>query len=796
MKQLLLLFTFVLLSINLVLANPADTLYVDNNDAGYSESPDPWTTSESAGAFNGDCRVITGIPGLGTWGQWAQWNPTIEEGGYYAVYFYLPRIGSGRDRAKYTVSPAIAEPVSVYLDQNYYQCAEDSNYYKYSWNMLGIFYFILGSDAYVKVENDSTSMVGYAFYADAIRLIKCPEQQKIDPAWRRLYDYGPTNMEKAKAWKTKIYNIGNTELTVQNITSQTGIYVVSDPAFPITIPARDFVEVTVDFIPNFEKTFNDTLIVTSDDPVEPEIRMPVTGLGTTTTVIVNNDDGPPGYMEHVGAWSTSDSKAIFQGIPNATSRYSFVSEVGARAEFVPDIPISGEYNILMAIPGTENANSHALYEIYPFGSATDSVWLNQNNTGYTQGIWRFIGTYYLFEGTWNSVHVVNDGTGSGYVTRTDLMRFSTVSSIADIELSDDYHEYVDVSKETNSDWNFKIYNLGKVPLIISSMTTNTSYFQVTSPTTYPVNIPGLDSLIVTVTFSPISITSYRDTLTINSDDIDEPEETVILVGNGIGMQVITDDSDSAQVEISEGDWSFSSSTSTIKGTSLYCYLLHHHGAYVTYFPEVPETREYDVYVSSAPLSSNSTSQAPYIIQPFGTSPDTVFINQNGLSTSNIWRYAGRYLFAAGNFNWIKVYNDTALSNFNVDSMRTTVEDSIVIRADAVKLSEPGDTATVVIAYPEIGNPYKYSLSQNYPNPFNAITKIYYSTAMEGKVRVKIYNIMGQQVRTLVNQIKPYGNHVAVWDGKNDNGQPVASGVYLIQMKAGKFKAIKKTALLK
>ena len=796
MKRLLLFLLFVLPAASLVLANPADTLYVDNNDVGYAESPDPWTTTASAGSFNGDCRVITGVPGLGTWGQWAQWNPTVEEGAYYAVYFYLPRLGSGRDRAKYTVHSSVAEPVSVYLDQNYYQCAADSNYYKYSWNMLGIHYLVQGSDSYVKVENDSTSIVGYAFYADAIRLIKCPDGKKIDPVWRRLYDFGPTNMGEAKSWNTKIYNIGNTELTVQSIASQTGIYTVSDPAFPATIPPRDFIEITVDFIPNFEKTFNDTLIIASDDPLEPEIKIPVTGLGTTTTVIVNNDDGAPSYMEHVGTWSTSDSKAIFQGIPNATSRYCPVSEFGARAEFVPDIPKSGEYNIYMSIPGTSNANNHALYEVYPFGAATDSVWLNQNNSGYTQGIWQFIGTYYLFEGNWNSVHVVNDGTGSGYVTRTDLMRFSTVSSIADIELSSDYHRFVDVSKETSEDWRFKIYNLGKVPLIISSMTTKTSYFNVTSPTSYPVNIPGLDSLIVTVTFSPMSITSYRDTLTINSDDIDEPVETVTLVGNGIGIQVITDDSDSAQVEISEDDWSFSTSTTTIKGTSLFCYLLHHHGAYVTYYPEVPETKEYDVYVSSAPLSNNSTLRAPYIIQPFGISPDTVFINQNGLTSSNIWRYAGRYLFAAGNFNWIKIYNDTSLSNFNVDSMRTTIEDSIVIRADAVKLSEPGDTTAVAIAYPELDMPYKYSLSQNYPNPFNSVTKIRYSTAMEGKVRIKIFNIMGQEVKTVVNQIKPFGEHVATWDGKNNHGQYVASGVYLIEMKAGKFRALRKTVLMK
>jgi len=772
---------------------PSDTLYVDNKDVGYTESPDPWTTSVSTGAFNGDARIITGIPGMGTWGQWAQWNPTIESPGYYAVYFYLPRIGSGRDRAKYTVHSSVEEPISTYLDQNYYQCAEDPDYYQYSWNMLGIYYFIPGSESYVKVENDSTSLVGYAFYSDAVRLIKSPENQKIDPAWRRLYDFGPTNIGEGKIWKLKIYNIGGSNLTVQNISSLSGIYTVAETTFPLQISPRDYAEVSIQFIPNFEKTFNDTLVISSDDAFEPEIGIPLTGLGTTTTVIVNNDGGPPNYMEHIGTWSTSDSKAIFQGIANSSSRYCL--DPNARAEFVPDIPESGEYNIYMALPGTSNANTHALYEVYPFGAITDSVWLNQNNSGYTEAIWRFIGTYYMFEGSFNSVHVVNDGSGGGYL-RTDLMRFSTVSSVADIELSDDYHYFPDVTKETTSNWNFKIYNLGKVPLIVSSMTTTSKFFDVTSPTMFPVNIAGLDSAIVTVAFSPRAIISYRDTLTILTDDIDEPLQRIILQGNGIGLQVITDDSDSAAVEISPGNWSVSASVNTINGSSLYTYLLHNHGAYVTYYPHVPETREYDLYVSSAPSSSNSTSRAPYIIQPFGSLPDTVYIDQNGLTTGNIWRYAGRFMFAEGNTNWIQILNDTTLSNFTVDSLRSTVQDSIVIRADAIKLSEPGDTTAAVLVYPETGRPLRYSLSQNYPNPFNAITRILYTTALEGRVSITIYNIMGQQVKTLVDRNLPYGNHSITWNGTDDFGRTVATGLYLVKMEAHNFNTVKKLLLMK
>ncbi len=79
MKKLLLFLMVMMFFTSLVLANPADILYFDNKEQGYSESPDPWTTSASAsaGAFNDDCHMIAGIPGLGNWSQRAQWNLII-----------------------------------------------------------------------------------------------------------------------------------------------------------------------------------------------------------------------------------------------------------------------------------------------------------------------------------------------------------------------------------------------------------------------------------------------------------------------------------------------------------------------------------------------------------------------------------------------------------------------------------------------------------------------------------------------------------------------------------------------
>jgi len=93
-------------------------------------------------------------------------------------------------------------------------------------------------------------------------------------------------------------------------------------------------------------------------------------------------------------------------------------------------------------------------------------------------------------------------------------------------------------------------------------------------------------------------------------------------------------------------------------------------------------------------------------------------------------------------------------------------------------------------------PREYSLSQNRPNPFNLETVISYQLPSGGHVSLKIYNIQGQLVRTLVSEYHDAGVHTITWDGKNDQGQEIASGVYLYRLEAGNYSNTKKMSLLK
>ncbi len=123
----------------------------------------------------------------------------------------------------------------------------------------------------------------------------------------------------------------------------------------------------------------------------------------------------------------------------------------------------------------------------------------------------------------------------------------------------------------------------------------------------------------------------------------------------------------------------------------------------------------------------------------------------------------------------------------------------VVRVDPVS----GDRTTLSDAVTSVEDnlggveiPQNYSLAQNYPNPFNPTTAIRYEVPVSGLVQIAVYNMLGQKVRFLVNETMTAGDHIVHWDGKNDGGQILSSGAYLVWMKAEDFVTARKMTFLK
>ena len=93
-------------------------------------------------------------------------------------------------------------------------------------------------------------------------------------------------------------------------------------------------------------------------------------------------------------------------------------------------------------------------------------------------------------------------------------------------------------------------------------------------------------------------------------------------------------------------------------------------------------------------------------------------------------------------------------------------------------------------------PEVFALHQNYPNPFNTITTLRYDLPENSYVNVTIYDMLGREIRTLVNSTQDAGFKSVIWNATNDYGKPVSAGVYLYQIRAGEFVQTKKMVLLK
>ena len=93
-------------------------------------------------------------------------------------------------------------------------------------------------------------------------------------------------------------------------------------------------------------------------------------------------------------------------------------------------------------------------------------------------------------------------------------------------------------------------------------------------------------------------------------------------------------------------------------------------------------------------------------------------------------------------------------------------------------------------------PSEYKLSQNYPNPFNPTTSINYMLPKDSKVELKIYNIMGEEVRTLVDKTQHAGIYTVTWDGKDNYGNDISSGIYFYYLKADQFNCTRKMIFMK
>ncbi len=144
------------------------------------------------------------------------------------------------------------------------------------------------------------------------------------------------------------------------------------------------------------------------------------------------------------------------------------------------------------------------------------------------------------------------------------------------------------------------------------------------------------------------------------------------------------------------------------------------------------------------------------------------------------------IYSESTLHCCKISIDSLVLDFEAIKPDGTVFDAFTIDK-TIGISENMDTQE---------NKGSFNIWQCYPNPFNLTTNIRYQLRKSGHITIEIYDILGQRVRTLVDLYKPLGHYSVVWDGKNDRGQFVNSGIYFYEMEIGNFRERQKVVFLK
>jgi hypothetical protein len=156
---------------------------------------------------------------------------------------------------------------------------------------------------------------------------------------------------------------------------------------------------------------------------------------------------------------------------------------------------------------------------------------------------------------------------------------------------------------------------------------------------------------------------------------------------------------------------------------------------------------------------------------------------------NEWLYTGMMIIPG----YLRVYD--------------TVTESIDTLGNVLDLDDPEayyaagpihwiGESEVSIVEPSEMVPEQFVLYPNYPNPFNPTTTLRYDLPEDSHVSIMIFDLMGREIRTLINKQQSAGIKSIMWDGTNDLGQPLSAGMYLYRISAGDFHSVKKMVLLK
>lgn len=379
-----------------------DDKYFDNHDIEYAEISGTWTNSSSA-AWGTDSRVTSLNPGDSAK---VRWNFYPEKSGWHSAYIQFPDIPNQLDSFQikifkngFVVKDLIYRNNSDRKKWSHVVSSELESGSVYTFELTGINWTN-------SVKTMSADVMKFSAYVRDKQLI-CD---------LNVLDLNEHNIEDTLFINIPISNGGINDLTILSAGSMLGS-LSSLGNFPVTVSGMSTTHLSLIFVPTELGQFTDTVVVTSNDPVSPLLKISFSVTVVPYFELVDNDD-PTGYSE-IGTWN----KSVTQAYGNS-SRFANLSGSGVVpvAKFQTTLDKTGIFDLYYIVPTTVNAADRALYKVKSSGNLLDSLIIDQNSGS---GVWKKVGRYNFNEGETVSLEVFDSRSGtSGRVLRADAVKWA------------------------------------------------------------------------------------------------------------------------------------------------------------------------------------------------------------------------------------------------------------------------------------------------------------------------------------------------------------------------------------
>ena len=379
-----------------------DNKFLDNNDQEYSEVYGNWSTSANS-AWDIDSRIASLAPGDSAKAKWI-----LETGysGLHNIFVQYPEVSDQIDTVFFKIykNGSITNLDTLIVTDKFSE-----------WLYVTTVDLINGENTYVEVYAENNGQNTKYLCADVLKVSAYVREVELNVS-TNFIDLGEVSEDDTVNFTLELNNTGVNNLFIENIYSANGAISV-DTLLPLNISGMSQAKIPLTFIPQELGSVEDTILIASNDPVNPVYKIPVSVQVLKYFIVVDNDD-PEVYSE-TGNWNTSVAQAY--GI---SSRYAWIQTTpnGPTATFTFELTRNGFYDIYEILPTTVNSADNALYKIILNGVTVDSFYQNQN---IGSGSWKHMGRYFLNAGVPVSIKIIDSGESSaGPVIRADAFKIA------------------------------------------------------------------------------------------------------------------------------------------------------------------------------------------------------------------------------------------------------------------------------------------------------------------------------------------------------------------------------------